>query len=87
MDSLVVRAIEAQPNWFAPLLFTKPADLLPGDLIGLKIGGCVNHLGIVLDVEGKFIHAMRRHNVMYSYTADATYWGRLKNAWRPQSAT
>ena len=57
--------------------------LLPGDLLGFKIGGCVHHCAIVLDAAGQIIHCLRGSGTVYSSFLDATYLTRLENAWRP----
>jgi cell wall-associated NlpC family hydrolase len=85
-ESLVTRVINAHPEFFAPLPRIAPGDLQPGDLLGFKIGGCVHHLGVVLERGGQFIHVLRRHNVRHSHAGDASYWSRLENLWRPVSA-
>ena len=79
-QSVVVEAVSSHPDKFAPLI---GVQLVPGDLVGFKIGGCVHHLGIVVDSEGKFIHSLRGYGTTYSYVRDASFLSRLQNTWRP----
>lgn len=57
--------------------------LLPGDLIGLKVGNDVHHLGLMLPGM-KFIHVWKDTGSIISELSDSTYTKkRLKRAWRP----
>ena len=54
----------------------------PGDLVGFKVGGCINHLGIVL--RGKrFVHCWLGRGVIISRLDDATFAKRISRIWRP----
>jgi len=78
-DSLLEKAVAGWPQ-FVSLLAGEAA---PGDLLGIQIGGCVHHCGIVLGVDGKFIHCLRGHGVVLSNVRDASYLQRIKKIWRP----
>lgn len=54
-----------------------------GDLVGFKIGGCVQHLGIMLDNRCAFIHAFRNQGVMFSELTDPAFFQRVGCIWRP----
>ena len=60
-----------------------PLDARPGDLLGFKIGGCVNHVGVLITSEGKFVHCLRGPGVLFSNLKDASYQSRLEKVWRP----
>lgn len=64
------------------------ADLDCGDLLCFQIGGGVaHHLGLVLDLSGRFIHCIRHHNTLVSELRDPTYSSRLTNIFRPRWAS
>jgi len=56
-----------------------------GDLVGIQIGPCVNHLGVVL-LPTNFTHVLIKLNTCYSLIKDPTWWSRIKRVWRPQYA-
>jgi len=75
--SLIVKWIEQRPQ------FVLIDDaLLPGDLVGFKIGGCIQHVGIMID-NRKFIHCWQRNGVNIHDINDATFLTMLNRAWRP----
>jgi len=78
-ESLIVQWIDKQPQ-LVPLDNT--LSLLPGDLVGFKIGGCVQHLGVMLDNK-TFIHCLQHEGVNIKNIMDATFLTRLNKAWRP----
>ena len=55
----------------------------PGDLIGFKFGGCVHHLGVVLNAAGDFVHVLRNQGVDICNLNDAGYFSRIEKIWRP----
>lgn len=55
--------------------------LLPGDLLGFKIGGATHHLAILLR-ERVIIHAIRHHGVVLGHLDDPMWARRLTRAWR-----
>lgn len=62
-------------------LFTAEAPAQPGDIVGLKLGRVVHHVGIVTS-EATFIHAVEKHGVIES-RLDAPPWeNRVKSIWR-----
>ncbi|MEI8288765.1 MAG: hypothetical protein WCH99_04785 [Verrucomicrobiota bacterium] len=54
-----------------------------GDMVGFKLGACVQHCGIVLDAGGDFVHCMRPEGVLFNTLKDATYMARIGKLWRP----
>lgn len=79
-DSLVTAFLTLQPN-FAEVTPLQPS---PGDLLGFRIGGCINHCGVLLTSAGHFLHCLRdSQGVRLSNVNDATYRQRLEKVWRP----
>lgn len=62
-----------------------PTDdgVLPGDLLGFRIGSTVHHCGICLP-GGQFVHAMHGLGVLFSALTDPTWSTRLACVWRPR---
>jgi cell wall-associated NlpC family hydrolase len=58
------------------------SEILPGDVLGFRIGRIVHHLGTALR-NGRFIHALEGIGTTVSTTEDATYRSRLTTIWRP----
>ena len=79
-ESLVEAAVLELPNFERLPDVHQPA---PGDLLGIRIGGCIHHCGIVLGTDGKFIHCLRGPGVVLSSTRDASYLKRIEKIWRP----
>jgi len=57
----------------------------PGDLIGLRIFRCTDHLGVVLTPGPlfKFIHVMMHKRVAVDELRDPTWTMRMTRIWRP----
>ena len=53
----------------------------PGDLLGIRVGRVVHHLGILVDWT-MFIHVTNK--VTFNSILDATWASRLSRVWRPQ---
>ena len=79
-ESLVEAAVAAVPELVVQPAGSSPA---PGDLLGIKIGGCVHHCGLVVSMDGKFIHCLRGPGTVLSDVRDATYQQRIEKIWRP----
>lgn len=78
-DSLIEKFMATQTEFF-----TEGFNVLAaGDMIGIQIGGCVHHCGIILNGSGFFIHCLRPHGVLFNNAHDATYLGRIKKIWHP----
>ena len=77
-ESLIGRWVAAHPD-----LFTVATAARPGDLLGFKLGGCIHHCGLVVGVDGKFIHCLRGPGTILSDVNDATYLQRIEKIWRP----
>lgn len=60
----------------------EPNFFQPGDIIGIRIGKGVKHVGVVLDSE-HFIHVMRHAKVNAPKIEDATFLPRIVRVWRP----
>ena len=58
-------------------------QVMVGDMLGFKLGGCVHHCGIVVTKEGRFIHCLRNIGVTVSNLRDASYLKRTERIWRP----
>jgi len=58
------------------------SKILPGDVLGFRIGRIVHHLGTALR-NGRFIHSLEGLGTTVSTTEDATYRSRLTTIWRP----
>ena len=54
-----------------------------GDMVGFKLGGCIQHCGVVLDNMGDFVHCLRPQGVTFWTLKDATYMSRIEKIWRP----
>jgi cell wall-associated NlpC family hydrolase len=53
----------------------------PGDLLGLQIYRCVDHLGIALG-GGRFLHVLSHRATMIDQLIDPTWGQRVKRVWR-----
>jgi cell wall-associated NlpC family hydrolase len=58
------------------------SEILPGDVLGFRIGRIVHHLGVTLR-NGRFLHALEGLGTTVSNIEDATYRSRLTTIWRP----
>jgi cell wall-associated NlpC family hydrolase len=58
------------------------SEILPGDVLGFRIGRIVHHLGTALR-NGRFIHSLEGLGTTVSTIEDATYRSRLTTIWRP----
>ena len=56
--------------------------LQPGDLLGLRIGYCVDHLGVVLR-DGHFIHVLMHKKTSIDNISVPPWQQRILAAWRP----
>jgi len=88
--SLIEKFFDEQTDIFQTLEKNLPrfgkkgrALLLPGDVVGFRIGGCVHHIGIVLS-GGRFIHCMRGLGTKIFNLNDPTYASRIEKIWRPR---
>jgi cell wall-associated NlpC family hydrolase len=79
-DSLANPFFEAMAERFTQL--PHDAEVLPGDVLGFRIGRIVHHLGVALR-NGRFIHALDGIGTTVSTIEDATYRSRLTTIWRP----
>jgi cell wall-associated NlpC family hydrolase len=79
-NSLADPFFEAMAERFTQL--PHDSDILPGDVLGFRIGRIVHHLGTALR-NGRFIHALEGLGATVSTTEDATYRSRLTTIWRP----
>ena len=79
-DSFADPFFEAMAERFTQL--PHDSEILPGDVLGFRIGRIVHHLGVALR-NGRFIHALEGIGATVSTTEDATYRSRLTTIWRP----
>jgi cell wall-associated NlpC family hydrolase len=56
-------------------------QLKPGDLLGIRIYKCVDHLGLYLGCN-KFIHVLMHKHVSFDYVNIPPWKQRIENAWR-----
>ena len=77
-DSLIAAFMDARPDFCG----TDLRSVCPGDMLGIRIGGCIHHCGVVLP-GGKFIHCLRGSGVIFSNIRDASYLSRIEKIWRP----
>lgn len=63
--------------------FYEVRDILPGDVLGFRIGKCVHHLGVAL-TGGRFAHAIDGIGATIASIDDATWLNRLERIWRPK---
>lgn len=80
-DSLIVEYLADKSAFMSCLNSPKIEDLLPGDLLGFRIGGCVHHVGVYLG-DGRFIHCMRGSSTLLCSISDPTFSRRLGCLWR-----
>jgi len=88
--SLLEEYLDSRPE-VERILFSSDAAsaslLLPGDLIGFRIGRIRHHCGIYLSelAGGKreFVHAISGQGCQINSLADAIWHSRLELAWRP----
>ncbi len=66
---------------FVPI--ADPDAILPGDVLGFRIGRCVHHLGVALTGR-RFAHAIDGAGACIATIDDATWLSRLTNIWRPK---
>lgn len=78
-DSLIEAFMAQHPDKFAVVTAWQP-----GDMVGFKIQGCLQHSGVCLNTNGRFVHCLRDlRGVQYGNLRDATYLKRIEKIWRP----
>lgn len=80
-DSLIMSFLTEHPELVELLDNPTDSDILPGDLLGFRVGSCVHHVGVVL-TGNKFIHCMRGMRTLICYISDPTFKRRLACLWR-----
>ena len=78
-DSLVEKFMALRPEFERMPAFAK---VLPGDLLGFRIGKTIHHLGVAIE-KSQFVHAVEGLGVVTSQLSDPTWFGRLAAIWRP----
>ena len=63
---------------------SEPFQLMPGDLIGYRVGACIQHVGLALGSQTG-IHVMRHQTAEYYCTLDASFLSRMEAVWRPNA--
>jgi hypothetical protein len=80
-DSLIVKFM-AEPAQAAKFIIADAWQ--PGDMIGFHFLGCIQHCGVCIYPDGRFVHCLRDSaGVMYSNLRDAGYMQRIGKIWRP----
>lgn len=79
-ESILTRYMEGRPDFVPIAVREKP--VMPGDLLGFRIGGTTHHMGVALE-EGTFIHAIEGRGTVVSLLSDPTWKARLTHQWRP----
>lgn len=78
-QSVIEPFLDSRPEFIR----VEPSEIRPGDLLGLNIFRCVDHLGVLLN-GSDFIHVlMHKLTTIDSLTHDPTWSSRLSAAWRP----
>lgn len=81
--SVIGRWLDARPEFTSEVAFHL-RDLKSGDLLGIRIRRCVDHLGLYLG-EGRFIHTLQHKHTAIDRITDPTWGARLLAVWRPRS--
>ena len=82
-DSLLEKFMSARPEFLSVAADVSPLKPIAGDMIGIQIGGCVHHFGVVITEDGRFVHCLRSRGVILGNVRDASYFQRIKKIWRP----
>jgi cell wall-associated NlpC family hydrolase len=80
--SVIERWLDERPEF---IRFGEPvlASLQPGDLLGIRIRRCVDHLGLHLGA-ARFIHVLQHKHTAIDRSTDPTWSTRLLAVWRPR---
>lgn len=81
-DSLLEQFMARHADRFANVELPAYQNALPGDVLGIRYGGCVHHCGLVLSV-GSFVHCLRDRGVIISHLREPVYMRLVKKIWRP----
>ena len=84
-ESLVEKFMAANADRFELVEGPAFVDAEPGDVLGIRHGGCVHHCGLVLAEHGSFIHCIRGEGVVLGEIRDAVFMRMVKRIWRPIS--
>jgi hypothetical protein len=82
-ESLIEKFMAEQTKYFASLDFPRDGRPRAGDMIGIRVEGCLHHSGVVFRADGEFVHVYINQTVFFSNIHDATYWKRIAKIWRP----
>lgn len=58
-------------------------DLIPGDVLGFRVGNKIHHVGLML-AGGNFIHCLRKVGVQITTIHDEKFTSRLVKIWRAE---
>ena len=81
-DSLLEAFMARHADCFALVNLPAYQHALPGDVLGIRYGGCVHHCGLVLS-NGSFVHCLRDRGVLISHLSEPVYMRLVKKIWRP----
>ena len=76
-----ISRIEKYLDGLPDILIPVDEDILPGDLMGYRIGGCVHHVALALE-RRRLIHCMRAASTTICRIDDPTFKSRLCRIWR-----
>ena len=76
-DSILIRWMDGSPSFVR----VTGENVLPGDILGFKIGQCVHHVGVALP-NGRFVHSIEGLGTVISAMLDATWASRHAETWR-----
>lgn len=82
LEASLVAAGVVRSGAFENALPVTIGAVLPGDLLGFKLGRVIHHVGIVLEGT-RFIHSIQTVGVTESDLRDPTWSTRLYAIWRP----
>lgn len=73
--------LDSRPEFLAlPGIALK--DIIPGDLLGLRIYSCVDHLGVALP-GSRFLHVLMHSKTCYGQVLTPPWSQRILSVWRP----
>jgi hypothetical protein len=79
-DSIIEKWIDARPEF--QRLIIGDDELKPGDLLGIRIAYCTDHLGVLLR-DNSFVHVLMHKKTDVDFIDVPPWSQRLLAAWRP----
>ena len=78
-ESVMEPWLDGRPEF---LRLAQGAPIRPGDLLGIRIFHCIDHLGVV-GADHHFAHVLQHKNVARDFISDPTWSRRILGIWRP----